>query len=373
MTTPLERIGVVGAGAMGRGIAQVAAQAGARVTLTDVSPEAAAQAREAIAASLRRAVAKGRLTDAAADAAIGRIATGTSLAVLADAALVIEAVVEDLSVKAEIFAALATATPGAIRASNTSALSIARLAEVAGGPVIGLHFFNPAHVMRLVEVILPPGSAHHGAVVEATLRAWGKVPVRAPDSPGFIVNRCARAFYGEALAMAEEGVAPGAIDAAVTAAGYPMGPFALIDLIGADVNLATSEGVWAAMGHHPRYHVFDILRRQVEAGRLGRKAGAGFVTPDPGDVSPAEGAVARIEAALVNEAAHLADEGGASESDIDTALKLGLNFPRGPFEIAVARGPAIIRDRLAALEADAPTHLKGRYVPAAALEAMERA
>ncbi|RDC71814.1 3-hydroxybutyryl-CoA dehydrogenase [Rhodovulum sp. 12E13] len=368
----MERIGVVGAGAMGRGIAQVAAQAGCAVTLTDVSEPALEAARDAIGASLSRAVRKGKLPGEDAAAALGRIVTGTELACHAGAELVIEAAVERLDVKAAIFRELARAAPGAVRASNTSSLAIREIAGAAGTPLIGLHFFNPAHAMKLVEVILPDGAEGLAPMLEQTLRAWGKTPVRAPDSPGFIVNRCARPFYGEALAMLEEGAKPAAIDAAMVAAGYRMGPFALIDLVGADVNLAASESVARAMGGHPRYHVFDALRRQVVAGRLGRKSGEGFVTPDPGAAGPAPGAAERIEAALVNEAASLLAE-GVAEDDIDTAMRLGLNFPRGPFEIARAAGPAAIVARLEALEAAAPAHLKGRYAPAAALRAMESA
>ncbi len=363
----MTRIGVVGAGAMGRGIAQVAALSGADVSLTDVSSEALGAAREAISGSLARAAEKGRLAPEDAEAALSRITTGTDLAIHGGAEMVIEAAVERPDVKAAIFRDLARVAPGAVLASNTSSLSIREIGAAAGAPVVGLHFFNPAHVMKLVEVILPDGSEHLAPALEQTLQGWGKTPVRAPDTPGFIVNRCARPFYGEALALLEEGGDPAAIDAAMVAAGYRMGPFALIDLVGADVNLAASETVARAMGGHPRYHVFDALKRQVAAGRLGRKSGEGFVTPDPGAAEPAPGVAERIEAALVNEAASLAGEGGATEDGIDTAMKLGLNFPRGPFEIARAEGAGAIRARLEALEAAAPGHLEGRYAPAPAL------
>ncbi|KPQ09925.1 MAG: 3-hydroxybutyryl-CoA dehydrogenase [Rhodobacteraceae bacterium HLUCCA09] len=369
----LTRIGVVGAGAMGRGIAQVAAQAGCAVTLTDVAPAALEGARGAIGVRLTRAVEKGRLAEADAEAALSRLTTGTDLAAHAGADLVIEAAVERLDVKAAIFCDLAQVAKGAVLASNTSSLSIGAIGAVAGVPVAGLHFFNPAPVMKLVEVILPEAAEPLAPPLEETLRAWGKTPVRAPDTPGFIVNRCARPFYGEALALLEDGTAPAAVDAAMVAAGYRMGPFALIDLVGAEVNLAASETVAQAMGGHPRYHVFDALKRQVAEGRLGRKTGAGFVTPDPGAAGPAPGAVERIEAALVNEAATLLGEGGTTEDGIDTAMKLGLNFPRGPFEIVRAAGPAAIRARLEALESASPAHLKGRYAPAPALLDMERA
>lgn len=370
MARVFDRIGVVGAGAMGRGIARVAAAGGATVTLTDLSADAAGAAREAIAAGLERAAEKGRIGHDAARDTVGRIRTGADLAEHAGADLVIEAAVENRYVKVAIFRELAAQAPGAVLASNTSSIPIGELADASGAPVIGLHFFNPAHVMRLVEVILPPGREAHWPRLEATLRVWGKTPVRAPDTPGFIVNRCARPFYGEALALAEEGTAPAAVDAAMTEAGYPMGPFALIDLVGADVNLAATETVRDAMGGHPRYHVFEALRRAVAEGRLGRKSGRGFVTPSPPETPPAPAAAARIEATLVNEAASLVDEGKLTPDDIDTAMTLGLNFPRGPFEIARATGPARVAGQLAALDAAAPEHLRGRYAPARTLLAM---
>ena len=193
--------------------------------------------------------------------------------------------------------------------------------------------------------------------------------IRCPDRPGFIVNRCARPFYGEALAMLDEGRTASDIDAAMLAAGYRLGPFQLIDLIGADINLAATEGMSAALHHHPRYHAFLPLRRQVAAGRLGRKSGQGFLFPgDPGPAPRDAAAIAlRIEATLVNEAAWLLAEGGISAEDVDTAMKLGLNFPRGPFQMLAVHGPARIRAKLAALEAG--TALHGRYTPAPLLEA----
>jgi 3-hydroxybutyryl-CoA dehydrogenase len=289
--------------------------------------------------------------------------------------LVIEAIVEEIAAKRALVADLEAAlSPDAVIATNTSSLAVSAIATGAKRPerIIGLHFFNPAQVMKLVELAAHPGTS---ADALARARDWtlaaGKVVIDAPDRPGFIVNRCARPFYGEALALLEEGRTPGEIDAAMLAAGYRIGPLALIDLIGADINLAATEGLSRAMGGHPRYHVFASLRGQVAQGALGRKSGHGFIHPGEPGPAPLDAAtiVLRIEATLVNEAGWLLAEGGTTREGIDTALKLGLNFPRGPFEMLAAHGAPAIRATLARLEAAAPAHLKTRYLPAPALEA----
>ncbi|MFY8147398.1 MAG: 3-hydroxyacyl-CoA dehydrogenase family protein, partial [Rhodobacter sp.] len=181
--------------------------------------------------------------------------------------------------------------------------------------------------------------------------------------------RCARPFYGEALALLEEGRPAAEIDAAMLSAGYRIGPFALIDLIGADINLAATESLSAAMGGHPRYHIFKALRAQVARGDLGRKTGRGFVHPAKGADPPgdAETIVLRIEAVLANEAAWLLAEGGTTAEGINQAMMLGLNFPRGPLDGLRRHGLARILDTLAKLEAQAPPHLPGRYAPSPAL------
>jgi len=282
--------------------------------------------------------------------------------------LVIEAVVEDLAVKRALVAVLERAVSGsAVIATNTSSLPVSDIAFGADRPerVLGLHFFNPAPIMKLVELVPHHTTAPQAiALARRLAEAAGKVVIDAPDRPGFIVNRCARPFYGEALAMVEEGRSPADIDAAMVAAGYRLGPFALIDLIGADINLAATEGLSRAMGGHPWYHVFDRLRAQVASGDLGRKTGSGFVHPAERVLAPAdaEAIAERIEFTLVNEARWLLAEGGATREGIDTALKLGLNFPRGPFEIETLHGAGRIDRRLAELEAKAPVALKGRYL-----------
>ncbi len=357
-------IGVVGLGAMGLGIAQVYAQAGHTVRAIDALPEARASAMARLAAALAPRVDKGAMTVAARDAVLSRVQVVDRVADIAPADMVIEAVVEDAAVKRALFAALARAMPQAILATNTSSLSVASLADglPTPGNLIGLHFFNPAPAMKLVELIGHPGTRADALTTARTLtEAAGKTVITAPDRPGFIVNRCARPFYGEALALLEEGHAATAIDGAMLAAGYRIGPLSLIDLIGADINLAATMGLSAAMGGHPRYHVFRSLQGQVAAGRLGRKSGRGFVYPDPVTAQPDAAIVHRIEAALVNEAAWLCHEGGVTADGIDTAMTLGLNLPRGPFAVAAARPDMLTT--LAVLEAAAPPHLRGRYLP----------
>jgi 3-hydroxybutyryl-CoA dehydrogenase len=363
-------IGIVGLGAMGLGIAQVFAQAGHEVRATDASEGARTSALDRMAAALAPRVAKGAMSEAERDATLARLTVVDRIEDIAPADLVIEAVAERLDVKQAVFEALEPLLArDAVLATNTSSLSVAAIAQGLTRPeqLVGLHFFNPAPVMKLVELVVHPGTSAAALARARTLaEGAGKVVITCADRPGFIVNRCARPYYGEALAMLEEGRTPADIDAAMVAAGYRLGPFALIDLIGTDINLAATESLSAAMGGHPRYHVFAALRDQVARGDLGRKTGRGFVHPDAPTLPPAdaEAIALQIEAALANEAAWLLSEGGVTAEGIDTAMKLGLNFPRGPFEARTRHGAARIRDTLAALEAAAPPHLKTRYLPA---------
>ncbi len=366
-------IAIIGLGTMGLGIAQTFAAAGCTVLATDAMAGARDAAHDRLRAGLAPRVAAGKLAQPELDAILARIMVVGGPEGMGGAELAIEAVVERIEVKRAIFAALeAVLAPGAVLASNTSSLSIAAMAEGLARPerLLGLHFFNPAPVMRLVELVAHPGT--FPAALDTARRlteAAGKTVIQCPDSPGFIVNRCARPFYGEALALLEEGRGAGEIDAAMLAAGYRLGPFGLIDLVGADISLAATESLARAMEGHPRYHVFAALRDRVAAGDLGRKAGRGFLHPDQPGAAPADAAAIalRIEATLVNEAGWLLAEGGTTPGGIDTAVRLGLNFPRGPFEIMQAQGRAAVRDELHRLEAAAPAHLRGRYRPAPVL------
>jgi 3-hydroxybutyryl-CoA dehydrogenase len=277
----IRNIGVVGAGTMGNGIAQVAAQAGMAVRLVDVAPAALEKGLRAIDKSLERLAAKGKLDAAARDAARGRIAPGGDLGALADADLVVEAVVERFEVKREVFRELdRIAPPEAVLATNTSSISITRIAAVTGRPerVIGMHFMNPVPVMPLVEIIrgLATSQATY-ALVEAATRALGKTPVEVRDSPGFVSNRVLLPMINEAIFCLHEGVGEAAAIDQVMKLGmsHPMGPLALADLIGLDVCLDILRVLHEGLGD-PKYRPCPLLVRMVDAGWLGRKSGRGF-------------------------------------------------------------------------------------------------
>jgi 3-hydroxybutyryl-CoA dehydrogenase len=292
-------VAVVGAGTMGAGIAQVAAVAGHPVIVYDAAEGAAARAVAAVRDRVARLVARGRLD---VDPSGLRLTVAADLGELAPAECVIEAVAEDLAVKQALFADLEkVVAPDCVLATNTSSLSPTAIAAGLSHPgrLVGLHFFNPAPVMRLVEVI--SGLATDPAVAAAMTRLagdWGKQVVQASATPGFIVNRMARPFYAEALRLAEERAAsPATIDAVLTrAGGFRMGPFALMDLVGQDVNEAVTRSVWTAFGYDPRFAPSLLQRAMVEAGWLGRKTGRGWfeygddappVVADPASARPA--------------------------------------------------------------------------------------
>ena len=283
--TAEDDVAVLGAGTMGTGIAEVAARAGHRVRLYDARPAAAQDALDGLRRRVDRDVTRGRLDRDQAGELVSRVAVVDGLDDLAGCALVVEAVVEDLKVKQELLRAVENVTGQGVGrevvlASNTSSLSITAIGAGLARPglLVGLHFFNPAPRMGLVEVVR--GDATDPKVVETAtelVRDWGKTPVQCSSTPGFVVNRVARPFYGEAQRLVERGVAtPATIDAVLReAGGFPMGPFQLTDLVGQDVNLAVSTSVWEQTYHDPRYAPTQFQRRLVDAGRLGRKAGRG--------------------------------------------------------------------------------------------------
>jgi len=366
-------IGIIGLGTMGLGIAQVYAAAGFSVIATDTHAPARDSARNRMAEALAARVAAGKLTPAARDATLAKLHIVETLQDFAPCDLVIEAIIEKLDAKQGLFSSLEPILrPDCILATNTSSIPVRDIAKGLMHPerVLALHFFNPPTAMKLVELAPHEGTlrGHLNLARQASEKA-GKTVVECPDRPGFIVNRCARPFYGEALAMLDEGRSASDIDAAMLAAGYRLGPLSLIDLIGADINLAATGTVHAAMGNHPRYHIFPALARQVATGHLGRKSGQGFLHPNPPGPAPADAAeiALRIEATLVNEAHWLLSEGGTTAEGIDTAMRLGLNFPRGPFETLALHGRAAVLNTLAALQLAAPEALKPRYTPAPGL------
>lgn len=285
MTVALSKnaiVAVVGAGAMGAGIAQVAATAGHPVLLLDNRPQAAQNAIEGIRAQFDKLASKGKLTPEAARAAGQRLQVAAQLSDLAPAALVVEAIVENLQAKQTLFANLeALVAPDCIFGSNTSSISITAIGAALKLPqrLAGLHFFNPAPVMALVEVVSGLATAPHVATtLHATASAWGKTAVHAKSTPGFIVNRVARPFYAEALRLRTEGAADCAtLDAVMReTGGFRMGPFELMDMIGLDVNYAVTRSVWNAYFNDPRYLPSLIQQDLVDAGYLGKKSGRGY-------------------------------------------------------------------------------------------------
>lgn len=381
-------VGVVGAGAMGAGIAQVAAVRGHRVLLADAQPSAIGRAQAGHGRAMDREVEKGRLMRNEADAALERLTyiDGVSeqqLAAFAECQLVIEAIVEDLVAKQALFRRMESIVRSdAVLASNTSSLSIAALGSVCGRAerVLGIHFFNPAPVMPLVEIV--PAMTTDRAVtasVRELVDAWGKTTVVAADTPGFIVNRIARPFYGESLRIYEEGIAdPATIDWAMReVGGFRMGPFELMDFIGLDVNFAVSSSVFAAMFYDPRYRPALTQQRFVEAGLLGRKTERGFydyrvgaVKPEPrADETLGRAILDRVLAMLINEAIDAVQMRIASPDDIELAMTKGVNYPKG----LLAWGDEIgAGEVLATLEALQDEYGEDRYRPSPLLRRTAR-
>jgi len=381
-------VGVVGAGAMGTGIAQVAAAAGDRVIIADATAGATENSRASIVKTLDREVEKQRLSRADADAVLSRIDFQNDplrgeASVYRDCAFVVEAVAERIDVKQSLFKALEQAVAGdTILATNTSSLSIAAIAASCSKPerVVGMHFFNPAPVMPLVEVV--PWLASDRDVVQLTYdtaRRWKKHPVVASDTPGFIVNRVARPFYGEALRLYDEGVADCAtIDWAMKElGGFRMGPFELMDFIGNDVNYAVTRTVFESMFNDPRYKPSLTQQRLVDAGFLGRKSGRGYYDykdgasrPEP-NKDPALGLLIfeRILAMLINEAADAVLMRVASPDDIDLAMMKGVNYPKGLLAWANELGLSRALGWLERLHAE---YGEDRYRPSALLRRMVR-
>lgn len=336
-------IGVVGSGAMGSGIAQVASTAGHKVWVYDNNDASLDKAKKNLGSGLQKLVEKQKISADASAAIIAKTHFTNQLSDLKECALVIEAIVENLEVKQNLFSDLEkTVSADCVLASNTSSLSITSIASATAKPerVIGVHFFNPATLMPLVEIV--PGIASDHAIitqVKQLIDGWGKVTVLAKDTPGFIVNRVARPFYGEALRIYEEGIADMAtIDWAMKEiGGFRMGPFELMDLIGHDVNYVVTETVWKQFYYDPRFKPALAQKRLLEAGFLGRKSGRGFYNyaegakmPEPiRDPNLGKQIFDRIIAMLINEAADAVYLKIATPEDVDLAMTKGVNYPKG--------------------------------------------
>jgi len=352
------KIGVLGAGTMGAGIAQVAAQSGHEVVLVDVNAEQLMKAKASIDKVLARLVEKGSL--ASVEEVMNRMSFSSEMPDFKGASLVIEAIVEKLEVKHAVFAAMEAIVDGdCILASNTSSLSIASIGSVLkkSDRIIGIHFFNPAPLMPLVEII--PSVQTSTEVLDkakAIIDSWNKVTVVCKDTPGFIVNRVARPFYGEALRIYEEGLADFAtIDWALTTfGGFKMGPFTLMDYIGNDINYTVTETVFAAFYFDPRFKPSFTQKRHMEAGFLGRKSGRGFYNYAEGAVLPepkkdevlGKAICDRVLAMLINEAYDALFMQVASKEDIDLAMTKGVNYPKGLLAWSEEIGLKIVLSRL---------------------------
>lgn len=335
------KVGVLGAGTMGAGIAQVAAQCGHEVVLVDVNEQQLAKAKAGIEKVLARLVEKGSL--ASVDEVIARMTFSSSMNDFKGSGLIIEAIVEKLEAKHAVFAAMeAVVDEHCILASNTSSLSIASIGAALKNPqrIVGIHFFNPAPLMPLVEIIpAVQTSAETLTTAKSIIDSWNKVTVVCKDTPGFIVNRVARPFYGEALRIYEEGVADFAtIDWAMTElGGFRMGPFTLMDYIGNDINYTVTETVFAAFYYDPRFKPSFTQKRHMEAGFLGRKSGRGFYDYAEGSTMPepvkdpvlGQQIVDRVLAMLINEAYDALFLQIGSKEAIDLAMTKGVNYPKG--------------------------------------------
>lgn len=336
-------IGVLGAGAMGSGIAQVAATNGWEVRLVDINEEAIVSSRNKLQKILNRQVEKGRMTDVEVKTIMGRIYFGSSLSSFEGCDLIIEAIVENLDVKKKVFQEIENiVSEECILATNTSSLAVTSIASAVQKPerLLGIHFFNPAPLMKLVEIIPAVQTDEEvAAKAQKIIDGWGKYTVVAKDTPGFIVNKVARPFYGEAIRIYEEGIADAAtIDWVMTEiGGFRMGPFALTDYIGHDVNYKVTETVWKAFYYDGRYKPSFAQKRLVDAGYLGRKTGRGFFDyrEDASNPQPVEDAelgqkiLNRILVMLINEAADAIHMGICSEEAVEIAMTKGVNYPKG--------------------------------------------
>ena len=376
-------VGVLGAGSMGAGIAQIAATQEHKVILVDLNEEALSKSEASLKKILARLVEKERINEATSNAIIGRIKFSNNINDFANCGIVIEAIIENLDIKQKVFTQLESiVSDDCILASNTSSLSIASIASACkkSERVIGIHFFNPAPLMPLVEIIPAVQTSENTKNASRQLiDDWKKVTVLTKDTPGFIVNRVARPFYGEALKIYEEGIADFAtIDWAMTELGeFRMGPFTLMDYIGNDINYTVTETVFAAFYCDPRYRPSFTQKRHSEAGWFGRKTGRGYYDYSEGAVKPepnkneelGKEIVNRIVVMLINEAADALFLNIATKEDIDLAMTKGVNYPAGLLKWADAIGLEEVLLRLEFLHAE---YGDDRYRPSVLLRRMVR-
>ena len=384
MFTKNSIVGIIGAGAMGSGIAQVASMAGHKVIVFDSNSTALQHAKAALKATLAKLVEKEKITAPKSDEINNNIIWSDDQSSFADCAIIIEAIVENLDVKQKVFSTIEKiVSKDCVLASNTSSLSITSIASACqiSKRVIGIHFFNPAPLMPLVEII-PALTSEPTIVAESKklVDSWNKVTVLVKDTPGFIVNRVARSFYGEAIRLYEEGYADiPTIDWALKEfGGFKMGPFELMDLIGNDINYTVTETVWQQMFYDPRYKPSLTQKRMVEAKRFGRKSGQGYYMYTSGVVVPepnkneqlGKTIVMRVLGMLINEAADTLYLNIASRDDIDLAMTKGVNYPKGLLKWADEIGIEMVLQTLQGLYDE---YAEDRYRPSVLLKRMAKA
>jgi 3-hydroxybutyryl-CoA dehydrogenase len=343
MLTKQTIVGVIGSGAMGSGIAQVAATAGHQVIIYDSNSATLEKSKTAVNASLKKLVEKQKVTEQVAKDIAARLNYSESINSFSECGIIIEAIIENLEIKKKVFAEFENiVSDDCVLATNTSSLSIASVSSACKKPerVLGIHFFYPAQIMPLVEIISSL-STNESVLNEAKklIDSWGKITVVAKDTPGFIVNRIARPYYGEAIRIFEEGIASIAtIDWSMKElGGFKMGPFELMDFIGNDINYKVTETVWEQFFYDPRYKPSLTQKRLFESGRFGKKSGRGYydyaegaINPEPiKDMALGEKIFLRILAMLINEAVDALYLNVASKEDIDLAMTKGVNYPKG--------------------------------------------
>lgn len=353
----MKTVAVIGAGTMGQGIAQIAATFSHTTVLYDLQESAIKQAKEKHKSIANRLIEKGRWSREQAEQILNNITYTSDLQKISEADLVIEAIIENIAIKKELFTRIEElVSENCILATNTSSLSVTAIANACNKPArfLGLHFFNPAPLMKLVEII-PALQTQEGVIndCKSLLDSWSKVAVTAKDTPGFIVNKVARPFYGEAFRIYQENIATvEEIDTIMRNGGYRMGPFQLTDYIGHDVNYKVTQSVWEAFYYDERYKPSFVQKSLVDAGYLGRKSGRGFYSYpyEIIDVSYDQQLIPqvlnRINVMLINEAADAVFLGICSEKDVDLAMTKGVNYPEGLLALANKIGIANCVDRL---------------------------
>lgn len=377
------QIGIIGSGAMGAGIAQVAATAGHKVVVYDNNQTALDKAKANLDSTLKKLIEKQKLTDEKAKSILANTQFANDLNQFKNCGLIVEAIIENIDIKQKLFSDLeAIVSADCILATNTSSLSIASIASVCkkAERVIGIHFFNPAPLMPLVEII--PGILTDNSIIENSKKiidSWGKVTVLTKDTPGFIVNRVARSFYGESIRIYEEGMADFAtIDWALkTYGGFKMGPFELMDFIGNDINYKVTESVWTQFFFEPRFKPSLTQKRLYEAKLFGRKSGRGYYNYAEGAVMPqpkqdeelGKYIFNRVITMLINEAIDSLYLQLATKEDLDLAMTKGVNYPKGLLKWADEIG---LKNVYTSLDVLYELYNEDRYRPSILLKMMVR-